>query len=223
MVAADYEVSTVSLDLDAGLLTGSFVFTSLNSSNSTKNLVAHIVAIEADVLKSSYSASPGNNIETHYEYVMRKMIPDANGTILVNKTLNGMDTISFSLPLTNIKDMSQVRVVAFVQNNTNKEIGQAQLFIPQFGSVGINENVIEEVGATLFPNPSNGNFNLSFSDDEIVKEVSVYNQFGELVYSQKQNTLNKLVIVSANLSTGLYNVKISSGSKVAIKKITIIN
>ncbi len=41
-----------------------------------------LAIVEEKVLKSSYAASPGKNTETEYYYVMRKMLPDFDGTTL---------------------------------------------------------------------------------------------------------------------------------------------
>lgn len=129
-VPAQYGITSTGSQITGNTLQGSFTFTSLQNSNASDSLVAHIVVIEKNVQKSAYLASPGANTETVYEYVMRKMVPGAAGTPLVNRQLNGTDVIPFTWNLQNIKSIAEVRVVAFVQNTNTLEIYQAVMSDP---------------------------------------------------------------------------------------------
>jgi hypothetical protein len=85
-----------------------------------------------------FPAPPGTNGESHFTCVSRKMLPDANGSILtipapgdsVEIVLQYVPTASFLQSV----NMDSLRVVSFIQNETNKTIYQSAMFelIPNF-------------------------------------------------------------------------------------------
>ncbi|MBA2612738.1 MAG: hypothetical protein H0U95_12245 [Bacteroidetes bacterium] len=153
-VANKYAINNVSTIISGNLLSTKIAFESLHPNNFSDSLIAHIVVIEKNVLKSSYAASPGANTETNYEYVMRKMLPNQSGSLLINKNLNGKDTITFNWPMQKIKNNAEVRVVAFVQNKNTKEVYMANLFSTNI-STGLNERLADGLSFKTFPNPAN--------------------------------------------------------------------
>ncbi|NTW34264.1 MAG: T9SS type A sorting domain-containing protein [Bacteroidetes bacterium] len=90
-------------------------------------------------------------------------------------------------------------------------------------NVGVNE--IQNISNTIniFPNPSNGKFNLEVLGNKgQITNLEIYNVLGELIYSspiQKQQTSNEIDI--SNSPKGIYFVKIYNGEKVYSKKIVI--
>ncbi len=223
IVSPKYDVQALSFDLTGNLLTGSFKFTSLDGANSSDNLIAHIVVIEKNVLKSSYAASPGANSETEYGYVMRKMVPNASGTVLVNKTLSSSDTINLNWSLNKIKDINELRLVAFVQNLITKEVYQSQLFSPQLNSVGITDITHSNLfNPILYPNPSTGNLFISLITERFIDKMDVINQLGEIVYSKSIDASVNTINVELNLSNGIYYVKLSNNSGSSIQKLSIL-
>jgi thiol-disulfide isomerase/thioredoxin len=222
-VSPKYDVQALSFNLTGNLLTGSFKFTSLDGANSSDNLVAQIVVIEKNVLKSSYAASPGANSETEYGYVMRKMLPNQSGTVLLNKTLGSSDTINLNWTLNKIKDINELRLVTFVQNTTTKEVYQAQLFTPQLGVAGIAElNNTNALNAIFYPNPSTGNITISLATEQFINKMEVISQLGELVYSQSIGASVKAINTELNLSNGIYYVKLSNNSSSSVQKLSIL-
>jgi hypothetical protein len=220
-VAPAYDITNPSLTLVGNQLSGAFAFKSLNTS--TANLVAHIIVIEKDVLKSSYAASPGNNSETHYPYVMRKMFPSANGTALVNKTINGVDSVSINWTLAHIKSKAQIRVVAFVQNTTTKEIYNAQLFDIQPVVTSLNTTAESFKNAVVYPNPASNNIAIILPNAQYINNVTITNELGQTVYTQVVNKNTQTVATNINLANGLYFVNISNNTTNTIKKLTVIN
>lgn len=101
-------------------------------------LVLHTVLVEKEV---KFCVAPGSNGETEFYSVMRKMLPAATGTILpaawtVGQTQNFQFTTAVP---TYVYDKKELAIVAFIQNNTNKEVLQAgvsqPLAIPLDGSI----------------------------------------------------------------------------------------
>jgi hypothetical protein len=93
------------------------------------NLVAQVGVIEKEVV---FGAPPGSNGETEFDGVLKKMLPNASGTALATSWSTG-DTYSFTVSwkLTNVYDMNQLAVVAFIQNNTGKAVLQSAYSVPQ--------------------------------------------------------------------------------------------
>jgi hypothetical protein len=91
--------------------------------NTTGNFVAHMVVIERDIY---FAESPGTNDETHFEGVMKKMLPSAYGTPIPQVWIAGDSlTLNYSWALSNVYDINQLACVVFIQDTINKEVYQA--------------------------------------------------------------------------------------------------
>lgn len=87
------------------------------------NLKARIAVVEKEI---HFTSQPGNNGETDFENVMKQMIPNTTGTSLPATIDSGYTTtIIASWKLANIYDLNQLAVVAFIQNDNDKNIYQA--------------------------------------------------------------------------------------------------
>lgn len=91
--------------------------------SATGNLVAHISVIEKHI---SFATPAGSNGETDFFNVMKKLLPNPNGTALSKDWATGdTRTIEVSWPLKNVYNLDQLDVIAFIQDNGNQEIMQA--------------------------------------------------------------------------------------------------
>ena len=85
-----------------------------------------------------FPAPPGTNGESHFSSVSRKMLPDANGTTLtipapgdsIEIILQYVPTASFLQSV----NMDSLRIVAFIQNESNKSVYQSAMLdvVPNF-------------------------------------------------------------------------------------------
>lgn len=222
-VNARYVISADSLNLTNNNLRGTFKFTSANAANATENLVAHVVVIEKNVLKSAYTGSPGENAENEYGYVMRKLLPDVNGTNMINKTLNGSDEITINWTVTKVKVNEEVRVVAFIQNNVTKEIYQAKMFTPINLAMGLtNHQKSNSNSLIVYPNPSAGNLTLAFDDAQMVESLTVINQIGETVYTQNIGIVTKEIQSDVVLHNGIYFLIVHTNNGTVSRKVIIV-
>ena len=198
-----YAIASLKSELDGNTLNCSFSFESLSASNQNDSLRAHVVVIEEEVLKSSYAGSPGNNSLTSYEYVMRKMLPNASGVRLLNRNLNGVDLINHSWNLQYIKNRSELRLVAFVQNTNSKEIYGAYWVTPA-DVTGIKERSMNKNSIRIFPNPASNlitvNSNLLGTDTR----VEIHTITGKLVYQEIQKDARNFSLSVADFEPGLY-------------------
>jgi len=105
------------------------------------NTVMQLAMIERNI---TFTSAPGSNGETVFHNVMRKMIPSPTGTAVVASNFNaanGTQTFTFSgiaIP-TYIYNPNEIGFVAWVQNNTTKEVYQAgysaPIPLPNYGVV----------------------------------------------------------------------------------------
>ncbi len=105
--------------------------------NDSGPLKAHVAIVEKDI---TFSSAPGSNGETVFYSVMRKMLPDANGTNLATSwTVGQTQTLNFAVPIPSeyglpipgyIYNLNKLAVVAFIQDNTSKNVRQAGYSAP---------------------------------------------------------------------------------------------
>lgn len=89
----------------------------------------HVVLVERDIV---FPTAPGSNGELEFQDVMRKMYPNAEGTnmttIAAGETWE--TTITGAIP-GYIYGLNELRVIAFVQDHSTKEVWQAAYTEPQ--------------------------------------------------------------------------------------------
>lgn len=118
--------SPFQIDIDYSITPSSItaeVTVTATQSVSGNNLKLRIAAIERVI---EFASAPGTNGETVFYNVMKKFMPNTNGLNLQNSWVAG-DSQTFTQSWThqNIYSFDQLSVVAFVQNDANKEVMQA--------------------------------------------------------------------------------------------------
>jgi endonuclease I len=85
----------------------------------------------------------------------------------------------------------------------------------------VEEEVIvsESDEIIIYPNPSDGNFNIGLGNSEIPYSIEIISFAGQKVF-EKENVTSSEVSVQ-NLSSGIYVIKIIKGEKTTFKKIII--
>ncbi len=96
------------------------------------NTVLQLAMIEKNI---TFATAPGSNGETVFKNVMRKMLPSASGTPVVASNFaaaGGSQTFTFeNVEMPNyIYNLGEVGFIAWVQNNTTKEVHQAGVSEP---------------------------------------------------------------------------------------------
>ena len=213
---ATYSINNKTIDVD-------ITVDPLEDYNST-NLIVHTAIIE----ETTYMNVKSNG-ETRFENVVKKMLPDDNGTALasltggIQSTLNQSYTFNgdYRLPsdATNpishsiehsVEDFSKLMVVVWVQDNNTKEVHQSTIATLAVNPSDINE---ETSNLSVYPNPIKNTLTINGEYDSI----EIYDIYGKLVLaSNAKQSINVSLLVS-----GAYILNINTDNKTQTQKIII--
>lgn len=112
----------------------------------------YVGVIEREV---HYASAPGSNGERDFYSVMKKLLPNAGGT-LIGSGMEAGDyfAYSFTWELANIYDMSQLDAIAWVQRGGTKEVYQACRSTENFEPYLDNDAAVSNLGHLKFMNCS---------------------------------------------------------------------
>ena len=109
-------------------------------------------------------------------------------------------------------------------SNTLTNTGNEDMFVAKLSntiSTKINDVEVTNEAFLVYPNPSNGFFNIT-SKELKVEEIEIFNQLGERIYLAACQPTNYLTVNLLNQASGIYYIKIKSGERLASKIITIL-
>ncbi len=126
-----------------------------NTTFSTDKLVIHTAVIEKTL---NFPTAPGSNGEKDFYNVMRKMLPNADGSAVNGNSIAAGDSVVLNfnvwLPYY-IYKYNQIGVVAFVQDKTSKEVFQAEISEPQILPAGSFGDA-SAISRSVVPNTTSG-------------------------------------------------------------------
>ena len=93
---------------------------------------------------------------------------------------------------------------------------------PPFQPVFVKSNPTENFPFSVFPNPASHQFYIHLSDLTSVVKVQLYNIIGQQIYTADYAE-ESIAINTAQLSEGMYLLKISDGKRQGIQKILIVH
>jgi len=102
------------------------------------------------------------------------------------------------------------------------EGGLDKFYVYDSASVGVN-NIFSSGGhVSVYPNPSNGKFNVQMPESSNVPvAIQVYNIYGECIHQPSTINHQPLTIDISSHPRGIYFIKVSTGQGVATKKIIL--
>ena len=95
--------------------------------NVSYQAVVRVAVVETEV---NFSTSPGSTSQTHFPFVMKKLLPEANGNAMQVFTQGQTQCFDFAWPLSNIYSAANIGVVAFIQNDSTHEVLQSAFSNP---------------------------------------------------------------------------------------------
>jgi PKD repeat protein len=184
-------------------------------------LTLYIAVIEREITQITEE-----NEEEIYESVVKTILPNPSGTSYIKSWTSGeQETVNYSWTFTNVFDADQVRVVAFIQNETTGEIYQSAIDIRDYlSSIYDAKYVGQEMKVLVFPNPANGIAWVKFNQPLHKKyRLELYDNMGKLVYSRWMQGGDDLYhFRTDNFNKGLYILRIADNKAVIdVKKLII--
>ena len=202
------------------------------------NYKIHFAVLERYTAKNKKS-----NGETDFYWVMKKMLPDVNGTpitltntseqqIVQNYTFPG----SYRLPSSavtsagaynginlvtehSVEEFNDLMGVVFIQNETNKTVIQSAWTTPNWVA-STNEVKMADLGLTVFPNPAVTNFTVKAEKAMNGADVKIYGIDGRVVHTQAISGMESVVECSF-LNNGVYYVEITNNGQTSTQKLVI--
>jgi Secretion system C-terminal sorting domain len=186
----------------------------------------------------------GNNGETSFHHVMKKMLPSSVGTSIMpmsvgeieNNQLSHTFVGNYRLPQDagdqivhstehSVEEFSDLGVVVWVQKPSGvKQVHQA--VYADMTSAGIDENNGSIETAKVYPNPVTDNAAIAFHST-ITQNVTinVFDVFGQLVHTKEMQNVEAgrsvYELSTENFATGLYSVSIGSESGSITKRFVV--
>lgn len=168
------------------------------------------------VIERLTTGNVGSNGETEFEYVMMKMLPNAQG-FQVGK-LNSGETVYVSetadLSNTNIEEFDDLEVVLFVQRKSTHETFQSAWSVETM--VGTNQ-ISKDNNNHIYPNPAVDHIRIDHIQNS---QIAIYTVNGQLV-DEIYNTSSTLNYNCSSLKNGLYFVSITTNKQTVFKNFII--
>lgn len=190
------------------------------------------------------------NGETYFDYVVQKLVPNETGQTFTFPAQNQSKTVNLSytfpgaykLPSVarissasaptganygginqatehHVEKFYDLQVIAYIQNEDTKEILQSS-WTAQDWAIGQKE-LAKELALSVYPNPNNGNFEVSLPEDVKTGEITVRDINGRLIHTQAIG-VNNTAIAIEGVSNGIYFVELKAEGKTAVQKVNII-
>jgi hypothetical protein len=189
------------------------------------NTRLHIAAIETLI---DTTAAHGTNGETSYQYVVRKLIPNALGTVFSQPIpRDSSRTVNVSWTPKAYR-LNRLGIIAFVQNGN--EIYQARLdttlqYIPPANLItGIEDPAFAEK-ILIYPNPANREVNVVLPERTLTPiAMNLMDAHGRTVHingfatGEQQKTLD-----TSELASGLYILQFNTQQGVVRKKVMVVH
>lgn len=200
------------------------------------NNVLHVAIIEGkttDNLKS--------NGEREFLHVMKKMVPNQNGTVLTGGLALGVEksyTLAYEFPGNyrlapdgkspinlaiehSVEEFDDLEVIVFVQNKVTKNVIQsASAERTAYYAIGLGENE-NSIKAAVYPNPANTSFSIASPSAGRYGYVRVFDISGKEVVANQLVEFNNTQVDVSSLNAGIYFVAITTDGQTSTQKLVI--
>lgn len=170
-----------------------------------------VAVIERNI---NYATPPGTNGETYFPNVFRKLLPDTLGIIVPMPTAGNSSTHTFTFNEHPVWNMSEIAVLAFVQNTSTKEILNVGSTFDPFDPTGLNSITAPLSIGDNYPNPASGITTIEHTISFGKQFIQVFDISGRMVINQEifPGAVSSRIDVST-LETGVYFFQISEANR----------
>lgn len=171
----------------------------------------HIGVIEPNITEET-----GINGETVFENVVKTFLPDAAGTIFFKGWYeNEVDSVSTYWYPSNVYNLGELRVFAFIQDESTSEVYQAVLNKIDLVT-SIKDGYSPDNQLLVYPNPATNVVFLKLDKPVAgLVRVDIFNDLGALVKSvEVPGTAEEKEISTAEFPEGIYIIRAASGTSV---------
>jgi hypothetical protein len=188
------------------------------------NYKLRVMALEGRII---YTTPPGSNGETVFEHVFRWAYPNTTG--IDAPTTAGIYNYTYTyMRLSNWVDTS-VYTIAFIQNDVNQEVINCARGAYSITGIKENQNEIPEAYSLSqnYPNPFNPSTYIKFNmpQDGFVT-LKVYdilgNEIQTLVEGNHKAGSYNIYFNGSDLSSGVYFYRLTAGSFIETRKMTLV-
>lgn len=226
--------------------TSTFKFKTISITANIKpltNITSTSLYLFAAVCEKVTTKNVKTNGETEFDHVMKKMVPNANGTLLTGLTKDVTTTknLSFTFPgaytlapsgaspinvNTNhsIEEFSDLEVVLWVQDIATKEVWQSGYTTHSL--LGIDKQYSSVQNIQVIPNPTNGltKVNFALNEDNNIQVVLV-DALGKTVktFTKEEFTsgYNSFTFDVTDMATGVYFIKFNGDNFSTTQKFVV--
>jgi hypothetical protein len=199
----------------------------------------HVALVEKKY--DAVSGSSFSNGETEFHHIMRKMLPNANGTSvnLVSGT-QYTNSESYSATVQDINDFDlggsagtfafhdgiEIEVIAWLQA-ADKSVLNSTVSVGETEWITGIEEFADNTRIGVYPNPvTNDQLNVVVSAEQSTDAVvTVTDMRGVVVLSENMGSIapgtNKMTLNIVSLASGLYNVNVISNGHISSTKVTV--
>lgn len=165
-----------------------------------------------------YFATRYENLVSGYTY---DMFNGTSNQVFTNTFLNILITWHNQDPVSPYEIARNNAIYAF-QGNRNPYIDHPE-YVCQIWTATCNALATEDFSFSdsfkIYPNPSNGKFNIDFDGSYDNYSVEIFSTVGQKVFEKEYSNSSNIEI--ANLQSGMYLVKVTKDSRSIVKKIVI--
>jgi len=179
------------------------------------------------VIENQTTQNTGTNGETSFNNVMMNMYPTETGTSVSSLQAGSPISINVNIPMagTNVEQMSDLKVVIFVQDNVTKEILQSAWMdvLPNgIADLDANGNGINAV----YPNPTSDQFTMEYTvtgNQNVTWTMT--NMMGQVVRQGENESatqgMNRVSIETTDLAEGVYFMNLTTNEGVFTQRVVI--
>jgi len=193
-------------------------------------VVSTAAALPSTTVKYTASVTNGSAVSSYKWTIPATNVTALNGTISGNVVTTTADTLSLSFGSAFKTGSLRVEIVNNCGTGTGKSFSlNGTTTLNKVGSqmelTEITETANNSTKFSVFPNPNNGNFNIMMTSENVNETASlvITNILGQVVREFSLNNNNGIINteINANLSTGIYFVKLQVGTEVNVAKISV--